>query len=160
MDSNNTGDDFSYLDPEHVLLLTLLRLNQSDSINSLTKVQKLVFLAQRGGLETDPISDPIYHYFEFEAEKYGPYSQEITNKLDDLTENELIKREESERSGRSEYTYSIEDSGHEAIRHRRDDVSIDELRTLKLAKRLYNKMPTAQLLDKIYDVFPDYEGTR
>lgn len=159
MDSNNTGDDFSFLDSEHVLLLTLLRLNQSDSINSLTKVQKLVFLAQRGGLEEDPISDPIDHYFEFEAEKYGPYSKEITNSLDDLR-GDLINREESERSGRSEYTYSIEDGGHEAIKHRRDDVSIDELRTLKLAKRLYNKMPTAQLLDKIYDEFPDYEGIR
>lgn len=160
MDQNNTGDDFSHLDPEHVVLLTLLRLNQSDPIKSLTKVQKIVFLAQRGGLKTDPISDPIKTYFDFQAEKYGPYSPEITDKLDELAEEGLIERQESEHSGRSEYTYSIEKAGHEAVKKRRDAVSIDELRTIKLAKRLYNKIPTAQLLDKVYGSFPDYEGTR
>lgn len=160
MNSNNINEEISNLDPEHLLLLTLLRLNQSDPINSLTKVQKIVFLAQRGGLEEDPISDPIESYFEFRSEKYGPYSTGISEKLDELAESGLINKKESEHSGRSEYAYSIDDLGHTAVKQRREEIPIDELRTLKLAKRFYNNIPTAQLLDKLYDEFPNYEGTR
>lgn len=160
MNSTATGDDFSHLESKHVLLLTLLRLSHGDPINSLTKVQKLVFLAQQGGFESDPISDPIKSYFDFRAEKYGPYSQELTDTLDELVEEGLIERQESETAGRAEYAYSIEKRGHQAVKRRREAVSIDELRTLKLSKRLYNSMPTAQLLDKVYDAFPNYEGTR
>ena len=160
MNSNNISDKFSNLDPEHLVLLTLLRLNQGDPIDSLTKIQKIVFLSQEGGLEEDPISDPIDSYFEFQSEKYGPYSPAITDKLNELAESNLIERRESEHSGRSQYSYSIGDSGHAAVKERREEIPIEELRTLKLAKRLYNNMPTAQILDKVYVGFPDYEGTR
>jgi uncharacterized protein YwgA len=148
------------IDNEEEIVLVLLWVDNFASVSSLTKVQKLVFLAQNGGLQEDAINPLSESYFSFEQEKYGPYSVSITDCLERLEQDNLINKTVTQQADREEYSYTLTSTGEEAIDSHIMDLTKQETKTLIAVKKKYNNMPTAQLLDKIYDEYPSYSGTR
>lgn len=148
------------IDNEEEIVLVLLWVDNFDSISSLTKMQKLVFLAQNGSLQEDAIDPLSNSHFSFEQEKYGPYSVAITNCLEQLERENMINKTVTQQDGREEYSYTLTSTGKDAINSHSMDLTTQDTKTLITVKKMYNDMPTAQLLDKIYDEYPSYSGTR
>lgn len=121
------------------LILAFLKLNDEEPIQSISKFQLLVLLAQNGGLGTDPV-DPIEEVFPYSGNSSGkPYSEQLTKELTRLNQSGYISQTNNE--------YSITERGRENI-DPVDSFSKDHLRAIKLTKELYNKTPSEELLDK------------
>lgn len=151
------GTDVVADDPSDQLLVSLacLRLNHRNAIRGVTRFQALVFLAQQGGLPSDPIDYSIDNVFHFEPHKRGPYSTELTEILDNATP-EYVRRSEVEGAETASVDLEITDEGIRLLNANENALSIDSIRTLKLTKSLYNTMPVAELLDKISAAYSDY----
>lgn len=135
--------------------LALLSAVDGSEVQGKTRLQKLVFLAQNGGLEDDPIPDEEgFEAFDFDPYNYGPFSKELAQAVDDLADEGLIEKSTaSTSSGNSREDYRIEPEGEQAL----DDATPEEQeRLLWSVKRLYNDTPLFKLLNEVYDDYPDY----
>jgi uncharacterized protein YwgA len=143
---------------QEAIPLALLSALDESEVQGTTRLQKLVFLAQNGGLENDPIpDDPVpddeFEPFEFEPHNYGPFSVELAGTLDRLEEDNLIKTSTARTSsGNSRKDYQISEEGERRIK--RFDVSDDEKRVLKAVKMLYGDTPLLKLLKEVYNDYP------
>ena len=93
-----------------LLPLAILELADSDSVDGITRFQKLVFLAQR-----EELDDELY---EFVAGSYGPYSKPLYDDIDRLAAHDFISEdtEPSARSGNEDkQVYSLAPKGRHAI---------------------------------------------
>lgn len=154
---STNGTDVAADGPSDQLLVSLacLRLNHRNPVRGVTRFQVLIFLAQQGGLPSDPIDYPIENVFDFEPRKRGPYSSELTQILDNVTP-EYVSRSEVKGAETASVDLEITDEGIRLLNANRDALPIDSIRTLKLTKSLYNTMPVAELLDKISAAYPNY----
>jgi len=95
--------------PQSKLLpLALLYTDNSREIDGATRFQKLVFLAQE---ETD-----LPDIFEYQSDKYGPFSPELAATLDELENMNLIEKKISHnRSGNEKHLYSLTGEGRRIV---------------------------------------------
>lgn len=141
---------------KNVVPLALLKLNDGEPIPGKTRLQKLVFLAQEGGLSDDPV-DPIREVFEYDPHKYGPFSKELAEKLDELAQKGYVKVvEEPTKGGNTRNEYELTPKGEDYLDKNLGEVDIEEFLSLKVIKKLHNGMPLFELLDKVYADYPDY----
>lgn len=138
--------------------LALLSAVDGSEVQGKTRLQKLVFLAQNGGLEDDPIPpDPVsndeFEPFEFEPHNYGPFSVELAKTLDRLEQDDLIETTTARTSsGNSRKDYRISEAGKRRLEQA--ELSSDEERVLKAVKMLYNDTPLLKLLKEVYSDYP------
>jgi uncharacterized protein YwgA len=137
-----------------LLPLALLDSCESEAVEGITRLQKLVFLAQQeiDGLETEP--------YTFEAYDYGPFSTELYDDLDELVAGGYVDREVVRTSdGNEKEIYEVGEEGRRFLRELQatedgsDGLPMESLRTLKDE---YNEMPLLQLLKIVYDKYPEY----
>lgn len=151
------------LDKE-LLPLFLLRTEGGSEINGITRFQKLVFLAQKGGLSDDPVeSIENAEMFEYDANDYGPFSKELYDTLDTLKNKGYIEvTERRTPSGNERKDYSITEDGREWVEDELDEIPDDptelrhDLKVLRAVKRLYGSEPILELIDDLYAEYPDY----
>lgn len=133
-----------------LLPLALLYAADDQVVDGITRLQKLVFLAQE--------ESEIESEYEFYAYDYGPYSKELYDALDTLEDRELIEKEvESTRSGNEKYIYSLTDKGRTLVIDYLD-FSDDRDSVLTVADTIteeYNDMPIQRLLQYVYKEYPD-----
>jgi uncharacterized protein YwgA len=136
-----------------LLPLALLYVDGQREIDGATKFQKLVFLSQE---ETD-VGSP----FEYQADKYGPFSPELHATLDDLEDRGLIKKEiRSNRSGNEKYVYHLTSAGSTVIKKLmdRDDAEglEDVLDDAQEIKKKHANKPLDRILKYVYTKYPAY----
>ena len=136
--------------------LTLLSAVDGSEVQGTTRLQKLVFLAQNGGLDDDPIPDVQQEFdvFNFDPYNYGPFSKELAQTVDDLADRGLIKKSATTTSSdNSRDDYQITDKGEQVLD---DALSERDENLLWGVKRLYNDTPLLKLLNEVYGDYPEY----
>jgi len=145
--------------PEKELLpLLLLEHGEGKMVSGITRLQKLVFLAQNGGLSEDPIPEMGKDVeFEYVPHDYGPFSQELYDTLDKLHEKGLLNKSESRtKSGNTRYEFELTDKGEELLTDSSDEYSENDQNILEGIQIRYGDMPLFELLDKVYAEYPKY----
>mgnify|MGYP002760599952 CR=1 FL=1 len=130
-----------------LLPLGLLAAAEDETIEGITRFQKLVFLAQREELNEQP--------YEFEAEKYGPFSQRLYDDLDRLVQEGFMDRSREQTQLRNtKQVYELTDKGWRAVSNapldRQPDVGSEELERFN---QEYNQMNLWSLLEYVYEEY-------
>lgn len=134
------------------LPLALLYVDGRRQVEGITRLQKLVFLAQQEQLGDDA-------GYDFEPYKYGPYSQELTKALETFEERGYVQKEvETTRDGNEKYNYSLTADGNRLVRQ--GLLGNDDYEPLfdaaKNVKKRHNREPIEQLLRYVYNKYPTY----
>lgn len=134
-----------------LLPLALLHAAEGQSVDGITRLQKLVFLTQQ---ENDFESE-----YDFMAYDYGPYSKQLYDALDKLEERDLIAKDtEYTRSGNEKYIYSLTEEGEQAAeRYLYDDTGSSAL--VDAASEIcdqFNDKTLEHLLQYVYNEYPDF----
>lgn len=144
----------SYGLPRATYILLLLDSMSNKVIDGRTRLEKLVFVAQKKLIEEMKwrITTQTYN---FRAFNYGPFSEEV---LDDIASLELLKLVKVEGGETSSQTYHITEKGVEIVKkitseNRVSALFINEIR--KIANGL-GKMPLNKLIELVYKEYPDY----
>ncbi|ELZ67058.1 hypothetical protein C457_13514 [Haloferax prahovense DSM 18310] len=143
---------------KELLPLLLMDNGEEETVSGITRLQKLVFLAQHGGLDEDPIPNLKEQVsFHYVAHDYGPFSKELYDVLDQLAEKNLINKEKTTtKSGNTRYEFSLSDEGKEVLKHSKEQYADNDRNILKGIQIRYGDMPLFELLDKVYAEFPEY----
>lgn len=126
----------------------------SGSIDGSTRFQKLVFLAQQETAMDDDL-------FEYEADRFGPFSVELAKTLNSLENRDLIeKRTETNRSGDEMHRYRITDRGRQIMNRILTDDDYPDISGLmsqiETIKREYDSMSLDELLRYVYRKYPRF----
>lgn len=134
-----------------LLPLALLYVDRGRSVEGITRFQKLVFLAQKE-------EEGVEKAFDFYPDKYGPFSSELYNALDDFEDRNLIRQEtEHTRGGNEKHVYSLTPYGRKVMRKAREDEKYDDVfEAAQKIKQKHNEMPLDRLLRIVYNRYPDY----
>jgi uncharacterized protein YwgA len=156
--------------PDLVLLLLAApsRLSTArDKIHGVTRLEKLLFLAQK---ETD-IAGKVEDAFRFQPYHYGPYSKEIYEAVELLEEAGLLSEERvyegrpiDEMEGAAAGELELEGterrflltSDGKAVAQLLGDRHKEVWSALEQIKKRYAGMPLRRLIRYVYGSYPDY----
>lgn len=135
-----------------LLPIALLYTEGRQSVDGATRFQKLVFLAQE---EYD-----VDESFEYEEDKFGPYSYELDRALDEFIDRGWIDMEpRTNAAGNEKYVYSLTPKGDLVARKMLEKDPLEGVfEELTKVKRRFNDWPLQRLLKYTYDRYPDYTG--
>lgn len=85
---------------EHVKLMTVL--HEAGEVVGRKKLQKMIFIAKK-------LNFPFYEKYDFHF--YGPYSEEVTLKIEELTNLGLVTEVQEKVNGYVQYRYSLSEAG-------------------------------------------------
>lgn len=147
--------DDSPLKARDCVLLALLSVNHSEPIKTQPQTHALVYTAQVGGLRNfdrdNTIEyDAIGNYFEFEYHSVAPRSQGVEDSLDKLVDLDLIDEIKHPHNNRNHTPreYKITEKGREMLNETFNTVlSVQDVRTLKLVKTLYQNTTNPRFFD-------------
>jgi uncharacterized protein YwgA len=133
-----------------LLPLAILELADNDSIEGITRFQKLVFLAQQEELDED--------LYNFIPGSYGPFSKSLYDDIDGLVERGFIQ-EQTEPSARSEnedkQVYTLGPKGRSALKQaEHSNETPFSMSTLEDLVADYNEMGLWELLEYVYSEYP------
>jgi len=135
------------------LPLALLYVDGGRQVDGITRLQKLVFLAQQEKL------DEYENGYDFAPYKYGPYSEELTHALEIFEDRGYInKNVETTRNGNEKYTYSLTDEGRKIVKkgllggggNKRLFEAAEEV------KDAHNREPIERVLRYVYNKYPSF----
>lgn len=89
---------------EHAKLLALFK--QTGEIIGRKKLQKLVYIAKK-------LDMPFYEKYHFHI--YGPYSEELTLRVEEMSELAFINEIKERKSGYEQYRYTLSEEGAEFL---------------------------------------------
>ncbi|MBS4178005.1 YwgA family protein [Lederbergia citrea] len=89
---------------DHLRLMSVFA--ESGEITGRKKLQKMIFIAKK-------MAFPFQEKFEFHF--YGPYSEELTLRVEELCNFGFIEEKKEDKGGYCQYTYNISDAGREFI---------------------------------------------
>src|SRR5947209_5047087 len=95
------------------LLLLLLDVDRQHVISGRTRLAKLLFLVQKEVLETGKLG-PEKEGFQFRADRYGPFSDEIFDEVEFLFDEGLITRSEENENA----AFQITDLGSRFVKEK------------------------------------------
>lgn len=136
---------------KQLLPLALLHADEEQSVDGITRLQKLIFLAQE---ESEEISEK----YDFEAGKYGPYSRPLYDDVDRLVEDGFILESiEINPFGDEKQVYELTDKGKRAVQNA--DLEFDEFGDIESEmeeiKETYNDEGFWDLLEYVYETYPE-----
>jgi len=159
------------------IILTLLfaggaRKNENEEIVGNTRLVKLIFLLEQETSLRKYLTD-----FKYDAYNYGPYSSELFDALQALTNASLVKAGKSESEGfldeadryqvemqaaddtdssKSTVVYSLSGDGMEVATALYYSLSKNEQSELRDIKTRFNSMSLRQLLQYVYRKYPKF----
>ncbi len=129
------------------LILLLLNGDNRYPIIGITRFEKLVFLTQKEVLDK---SNTRTIKFDFEPDRFGPFSTEIYDELDFLKSVGMIK--ESDRK-----KFKITDKGIRFLEKKTfERVDEDMRKRISNIKETYGKKELNDLLKYVYITYPDF----
>ncbi len=105
---------FSLLD-NHAKLVKVIAA--SDGIVGRKKLQKIIYILKKLGL---PFEEKYTFYF------YGPYSEELSLRIEELTNLGFVTEVKEQKSNYYQYRYQVTDQGQDFLEHSNADVPIVE----------------------------------
>lgn len=130
----------------------MLYTDRRREVEGATRFQKLVFLAQN--------EEKLGELFEYQADKYGPFSKELAKSLDELQNEGLIWQSSSEtRSNNERYNYGLTDYGVRVVKKQLNDSDgevEDILDAAESVKKDHNEESIQSLLRYVYRKYPKY----
>lgn len=140
---------------QRLLPVALLKEAEDNTIQGITRFQKLVFILQKGDLIDKSSLDENQEY-EYEPHNYGPYSKELHDWLDRLSRKGIINKDSTSTSaGNQKEIFKLNEakidqefdlSGLDDDFEDRVTATVDE----------FNHMSILELLDIVYDEYPEY----
>ena len=136
-----------------LLPLALLAADDEQPIEGRTRLQKLLFLAQK---HLEEQGEEPENSYEFVAYDYGPFSKEIYDDVDELEHRGLIEETPKEMDdGVIAYDFKLTEKGHQFI----EENSLAEsevLEALEKQKQEYWDTELQELIDDVYTEYPEY----
>jgi uncharacterized protein YwgA len=81
-------------------------INKAKEISGRKKLQKMIYISKKFNL-------PFIERFNFHF--YGPYSDELTVKVEELCNMGLIEEEKTKKSGATQYIYRLTNKGEDVL---------------------------------------------
>lgn len=132
--------------------LALLAANDQESIEGRTRLQKLIFLAQKEVEDSTENKD----LYDFIAYDYGPFAKEIYQDIDSFKRRDLIEESpEILDDGVVTYHFTLTEKGKEFVSS--TDFQNDELLAeLENKKKKYADKDLENLVEYVYSEYPEY----
>ena len=130
--------------------LALLYANEEQSVDGITRLQKLIFLTQKE-------SDEIDEEYEFKAGKYGPYSRPLYDDVDRLVKEGFVDENvEKNPFGNEKQVYELTDKGKRTVENALSSVSgfREVENAVEEIKQEYNNTGFTTLLEYVYETYP------
>lgn len=139
-----------------IAVLALIDAAPDDTFHTMTRMQKLMFIAQNGGLEyvsnnlqTNYPSLP--EHFSFEQHNHGPYSSFLDDYLDRLDNDHLINiTEVTTPANNPRLDYTLTPAGENALEYGREHMDDTHLKTISFTTDIYYDVPMFELTDMLY----------
>ena len=130
-----------------LLPLAIIAAND-ESVEGITRLQKLVFLAQEEYLEEEE--------YDFEPYDYGPFSTGLYSEVDNLELNGYVECDEvATGSGNIKKEYEITREGEEILERFEDRNLRRKMEQIGELKERENDKPILELLRDIYNKYPE-----
>jgi hypothetical protein len=117
----------------HISVLQLCKLNHGNEVRDRQTVHNLLYLAQTGGLGSDPLDESLEDHFSFTVDNNEAYSEAVDEIIDELLDSEKLVETES--------GIKITADGHSVVKNNVEAITMSDLRALKFVKTLYNVDP-------------------
>lgn len=141
-----TEDRQSDVNPK-LLPLGVLYATEDGQLEGITRFQKLVFLAQRERDGEEP--------YEFRADDYGPFSQELYDDIDRLVDAGFVDYDERETDmGNTVQVYTLTDKGERAVRRSDDSKFPVPIAELSALGEEFGAVDLWDLLEYVYTSYP------
>lgn len=136
---------------EHAKLIKVLA--EAGEIIGRKKLQKMVFIAKK-------LSFPFYEKYNFHF--FGPYSEELTLKIEELGNLGLIHEVMEKKNGYQQYRYSLTQEGETFLSHHHldmpslsdcvNDLNQKSSRFLELVSTVlfFDELPKEQVIEKVF----------
>lgn len=137
---------------QYLLIPLYLISLAGESLRGKTRLQKLVFLAQK---ESEDAFD-----FEFEAAPLGPLSHRLNHLLERMIKMGLLREEIGvTQSGNEVISYRLTGSGKKLLDFglKSGYVTQEIEDAIKSVSSNYGDMPFVELLDYVHDEYPEYK---
>lgn len=134
--------------------LSLLHASSDYSIEGRTRFQKLVFIVQQR------LEDSSINRYDFIKYDYGPFAKEILDDLERLERAGLVEIDEQRTfGGNKRYDHSLTSEGIETVEQAiEQDEQISYIYDVSYSVvNDFNDMSIRQLLEDIYDKYPEYK---
>jgi uncharacterized protein YwgA len=130
-------------------------INKAKEISGRKKLQKMIYISKKLNL-------PFNERFNFHF--YGPYSEELTVKIEELCNMGLLEEEKAKKNGAAQYIYRLSDSGekilvqHEANLGKHEELILNlqkkSSRFLELVSTLlyFESMSMVEAIEKVKEV--------
>lgn len=131
-------------------LLPLYITNTMKEVEGKTRMQKLVFLAQRKIVENIKTKE----VYKFEPGTYGPYSADLAETVRFMESKQLICEKSENKGDHTLFSYSITEFGKKLLE---DSAAFGEKTKTVIAEVLkeYGSMPLSGLVDRVHEEYPD-----
>ncbi len=119
-------------------------------VEGITRMQKLVFLAERELRDLDE-----EEFYDFEPYDYGPFSKELYADIESLAEEGYVEEEEVETpGGKTKQVYDISNKGKALFNHLQDETNL-AMDNIEELKDQHNDKPLLQLIKHVYLEYPE-----
>lgn len=129
--------------------LALLAACDKESIEGITRFQKLVFIAQRELFNED-------QFYSYVPHKYGPFSKSLYDDLDELVDRGFIDQStEDTVTGDKKKIYTLGAKGERAVRRATENQIDVDLEAIEAIKQEHNDENLWDFLDYVYSEYPE-----
>ena len=129
------------------LILLLLNGDNKFPIDGITRFEKLVFLTQKEILDK---WDDVHMKFNFEPDRFGPFSSDIYDEIDFLKSIGMIKEEVGKK-------YEITDKGKRFLQTKTYERVHEDIRKhISDLKEKHGRKKLDDLLRYVYSNYPDF----
>lgn len=134
-----------------LLPLAVLRADGQQQVEGITRMQKLVFLAERELIDLGE-----NEFYDFEPYDYGPFSKELYADLESLVEDGYVDEQEVRTpGGKTKQVYNLTEKGNALFNHLREDDGNLPIGSVENLKKEHNGTPLLQLIKHVYMKYPD-----
>ncbi|WP_143420762.1 hypothetical protein [Halorubrum ezzemoulense] len=142
------------MNPRKLLVMKTLEENDRHKIDGRTRLQKLVFLAQK---EASADLPSTYTYIPYD---YGPFSASLLDEVEELDgEGYLTEKRVSGARGKK-YVYELTEEGKERLREELEELDEADRKAIEesanFAEGMFSDTPISRLLEHVYNNYPEY----
>ena len=131
------------------LVLLILHVHGRQPIAGITRLAKILFLAQMEALHGESLRSPESRPFDFVAYRYGPFTPDIYDEIEFLKSVEMADERDN--------AYRITDKGSRFVEQRlRQRVPAEEIKRIEAVKAQHCDEELGDLLRYVYTKYPEF----